>query len=70
MDIVDNAAVQFTASNNFASEIKARIERSEVVTRWRCFISFRRIPIWIVQCGKFGSYTFEDTCCDMASQLD
>ena len=31
MDIVDNAAVQFTASNNFASEIKARIERSEVI---------------------------------------
>ena len=31
MDIVDNAAVQFTASNNFASEIKARIERSEII---------------------------------------
>lgn len=31
MDIVDNAAVQFTASNNFALEIKARIERSEVI---------------------------------------
>jgi SNF2 family DNA or RNA helicase len=31
MDIVDNTAVQFTASNNFASEIKAQIERSEIV---------------------------------------
>lgn len=31
MDIVDDAAVQFTASNNFASEIKARVERSEII---------------------------------------
>lgn len=31
MEIVDNAAVQFTASNNFASEITSRIGRSEVI---------------------------------------
>jgi SNF2 family DNA or RNA helicase len=31
MDIVNDAAVQFTASNNFASEIKARVERSEII---------------------------------------
>jgi len=32
MDIVDNAAVRFTASNSFASEITARVQRSEVLT--------------------------------------
>ena len=31
MDIVDNAAVRFTASNSFASEISTRLERSEVL---------------------------------------
>ena len=31
MDIVDNAAVRFTASNSFASEITSRLERSEIV---------------------------------------
>ena len=31
MDIVDNTAVHFTASNAFAAEIASRIERSEVV---------------------------------------
>ena len=32
MDIVDNAAVRFTASNSFASEITAKVQRSEVLT--------------------------------------
>jgi len=31
MDIVDNTAVHFTASNSFAAEIKARLERSEII---------------------------------------
>lgn len=31
MEIVDNTAVRFTASNSFASEITSRLERSEVV---------------------------------------
>lgn len=31
MQIVDNAAVQITASNNFATEITSRLERSEIL---------------------------------------
>jgi len=31
MEIVDNAAVKFTASNSFASEITSRLERSEII---------------------------------------
>jgi len=31
MEIVDNAAVRFTASNSFAAEITARLERSKVI---------------------------------------
>ena len=31
MEIVDNAAVRFTASNSFAAEITARLDRSEVI---------------------------------------